>query len=276
MLRVATRPLPQAVVSDKPSCSGVAYAVSHNTPTLTYPAPKSGAYPGLSPSELVQQLVAEHRVQYVLLAGYLRVRAAAAACHCCGTPTAWTPPGAGAGVRNGSAVMPPAAGLWWVLQLHRPAAMQTLCLLHSSSSSACRQVMPSRQPCLPSAACLARSRPLTWPLPRPAAHPCGSGEGLPPPHAQHPPGPAAFLWWQGLLRREGAPGGDQVGVQVGCALGCWVPGHCWGYFWGYFWGIAGGISGALLGVLLGHLEACVPIGSGIEACSPACPALHPS
>lgn len=39
----------QAVVSDVPSCGGVAYAAQHGIPTLTYPASKKGLFPGLTP-----------------------------------------------------------------------------------------------------------------------------------------------------------------------------------------------------------------------------------
>jgi hypothetical protein len=63
----------QAVVSDLPSCGGVAYAQQHGIPTLTYPASKKGLFPGLTPQELVQQLKHELGADYVLLAGYLKV-----------------------------------------------------------------------------------------------------------------------------------------------------------------------------------------------------------
>jgi hypothetical protein len=63
----------QAVVSDVPSCGGVAYAQQHGIATLTYPASKKGLFPGLTPQELVQQLKQELGADYVLLAGYLKV-----------------------------------------------------------------------------------------------------------------------------------------------------------------------------------------------------------
>lgn len=63
----------QAVVSDVPSCGGVAYAKQHGIATLTYPASKKGLFPGLTAQELVQQLKNELTVDYVLLAGYLKV-----------------------------------------------------------------------------------------------------------------------------------------------------------------------------------------------------------
>lgn len=61
------------MVSDVPSCGGVAYAHQHGITTLTYPAPKSGAHPGLSVAELVSALTGSHQVDYVILAGYLKV-----------------------------------------------------------------------------------------------------------------------------------------------------------------------------------------------------------
>eukprot|EP00878_Enallax_costatus_P018721 GHUV01019724.1.p1 GENE.GHUV01019724.1~~GHUV01019724.1.p1 ORF type:complete len:186 (+),score=41.85 GHUV01019724.1:289-846(+) len=60
------------VVSDVPSCGGVAYAQEHGIPTLTYPASKKGLFPGLSREQLVQEM-ADRGVDYVLLAGYLKV-----------------------------------------------------------------------------------------------------------------------------------------------------------------------------------------------------------
>lgn len=44
------------VVSNAPTCGGVAYAQSHGIPTLTYPAPKSDPSAGLTAEQLVQQL----------------------------------------------------------------------------------------------------------------------------------------------------------------------------------------------------------------------------
>ena len=64
----------QAVVSDVPSCGGVSYAKDQGIATLTYPASKKGLFPGLSAEELVQQLTETHAADYVLLAGYLKVR----------------------------------------------------------------------------------------------------------------------------------------------------------------------------------------------------------
>ena len=44
------------VVSNSPSCSGVAYAQSHGIPTLTYPAPKADSAAGLTDAQLVAAL----------------------------------------------------------------------------------------------------------------------------------------------------------------------------------------------------------------------------
>ena len=63
----------QVVVSDVPSCGGVQYAQSHGISTLTYPIPKSGAFPGLTAEQLVNALKEEQKVDYVILAGYLKV-----------------------------------------------------------------------------------------------------------------------------------------------------------------------------------------------------------
>lgn len=63
----------QVVVSDVPTCGGVQYAQQHNIPTLTYPIPKKGGYPGLMPTELVNALRETYACSYVILAGYLKV-----------------------------------------------------------------------------------------------------------------------------------------------------------------------------------------------------------
>lgn len=62
-------------MSDVPTCGGVAYAQSHSIPTLTFPAPKKGGFPGLSVDELVAALTEQHRADFVLLAGFLKVGA---------------------------------------------------------------------------------------------------------------------------------------------------------------------------------------------------------
>ena len=49
------------------------YAKEHGIATLTYPIPKKGGHPGLTKEELVQQLTQELKVDYIILAGYLKV-----------------------------------------------------------------------------------------------------------------------------------------------------------------------------------------------------------
>lgn len=61
-----------AVVSDVPSCGGIQYAIDQGIQTLTYPIPKKGGFPGLTPDELVQSLK-DLSVDYVILAGYLKL-----------------------------------------------------------------------------------------------------------------------------------------------------------------------------------------------------------
>ncbi|KIY93908.1 phosphoribosylglycinamideformyltransferase [Monoraphidium neglectum] len=63
-----------AVVSDVPTCGGVQYAQSHGIPTLTYPIPKKGGFPGLTTEQLVEALTQQLGAEYVLLAGFLKVR----------------------------------------------------------------------------------------------------------------------------------------------------------------------------------------------------------
>lgn len=64
----------QAVVSDVPTCGGVAYAKEQGIATLTYPTSKKGLFVGPSKEELVQQLTEQRQVDFVLLAGYLKAR----------------------------------------------------------------------------------------------------------------------------------------------------------------------------------------------------------
>lgn len=67
-------------MSDVPGCKAVAYAHEHGIPTLTYPIPKKGDAPGLTPTQLVEALTSgPHKSDYVILAGYLKVRPP-----CCG------------------------------------------------------------------------------------------------------------------------------------------------------------------------------------------------
>ncbi|MEW5300163.1 MAG: hypothetical protein WDW36_003112 [Sanguina aurantia] len=62
-----------AVVSDIPSCGGIAYAANLGIPTLTYPIPKSKAFSGLTVEQLVESLQVTHKADYVLLAGFLKL-----------------------------------------------------------------------------------------------------------------------------------------------------------------------------------------------------------
>jgi len=68
-----TQHIPQVVVSDKPSCGGVQYAEAHGIKTLTFPIPKSGSFPGLTTDQLVEELRKGLNIDYVILAGYLKV-----------------------------------------------------------------------------------------------------------------------------------------------------------------------------------------------------------
>jgi len=61
------------VVSDVPTCAGVQYAQQNGIPTLTYPIPKKGDFPGLTVTQLVDGLKTVHRADYVILAGYLKL-----------------------------------------------------------------------------------------------------------------------------------------------------------------------------------------------------------
>ena len=58
-----------AVVSNVPSCGGVAWAQEQGIPTLTYPAKKGDPASGLSAAELVSAVRDTHGAEYVLLAG---------------------------------------------------------------------------------------------------------------------------------------------------------------------------------------------------------------
>lgn len=62
-----------AVVSDVPGCGGWQYAESQGIPTLIYPTPRKGGHTGLEPAELVTALRDELKVDYVILAGYLKL-----------------------------------------------------------------------------------------------------------------------------------------------------------------------------------------------------------
>lgn len=95
--RPANRPAnacAQAVVSDVPSCGGVAYAQQHGIPTLTFPASRKGEFAGLSPEELVAALTSgDTAADYVLLAGFLKVRCVQPLRqqHCAAACAVWCP-----------------------------------------------------------------------------------------------------------------------------------------------------------------------------------------
>lgn len=59
------------VVTNMPNCGGAAFARERGIPVLVYPDSKK--VPGLSPEELVEKLRQEHEVDFVILAGYLKL-----------------------------------------------------------------------------------------------------------------------------------------------------------------------------------------------------------
>ncbi|KAI7843268.1 hypothetical protein COHA_003101 [Chlorella ohadii] len=61
------------VVSNAPSCGGAEFARAHGIPVITYPAPKSDPAAGLTAEQLVQQLTQDFHVDFVILAGYLKL-----------------------------------------------------------------------------------------------------------------------------------------------------------------------------------------------------------
>lgn len=61
------------VVSNAPTCGGCQYAQAQGIPTLTFPAPKVDPAAGLSAEQLVQQLTEVYNVDFVILAGYLKL-----------------------------------------------------------------------------------------------------------------------------------------------------------------------------------------------------------
>ena len=60
------------VVSDTPGCGGWEYAAAHGIPTEVYTG-SAGKDSGLSTEALVAALKQRHAVDFVLLAGYLKV-----------------------------------------------------------------------------------------------------------------------------------------------------------------------------------------------------------
>lgn len=66
----------QVVISDIPGCGGWEYAAAHGIPTEVYPASAKATEAGsrpLSTPELVTAVKEHYAVDYVLLAGYLKV-----------------------------------------------------------------------------------------------------------------------------------------------------------------------------------------------------------
>ena len=67
-----------------PGCGGWKYAAEHSIATVAYPAsPRTvvnGNQTGVSTEELMHGLKEQHEVDYVLLAGYLKVFLTAAMC----------------------------------------------------------------------------------------------------------------------------------------------------------------------------------------------------
>ena len=67
----------QVVVSDVPQCGGCQYALEHGIATLAYPASSktivNGTQLGVTTEELIESLTQQYEVDYVLLAGYLKV-----------------------------------------------------------------------------------------------------------------------------------------------------------------------------------------------------------
>jgi folate-dependent phosphoribosylglycinamide formyltransferase PurN len=65
------------VISDVPTCGGWKYAAEHGIATVAYPASSktivNGEQTGVSTEELIKALKERHQVDYVLLAGYLKV-----------------------------------------------------------------------------------------------------------------------------------------------------------------------------------------------------------
>ena len=66
----------QVVISDIPGCGGWDYAAAHGIPTEVYPASAKATAAGSQPlttQELVTAVKELYAVDYVLLAGYLKV-----------------------------------------------------------------------------------------------------------------------------------------------------------------------------------------------------------
>ena len=66
----------QVVISDVPGCGGWKYAAEHGIATVAYPASSKTVVNGnqtVSTEELIPLLKEHHQVDFVLLAGYLKV-----------------------------------------------------------------------------------------------------------------------------------------------------------------------------------------------------------
>ena len=63
----------QVVVSDKPGCGGCIYAQEHGIPTVTFPTSKASPGTSVSLEELLHTFQSQYGVDYVLLAGYIKV-----------------------------------------------------------------------------------------------------------------------------------------------------------------------------------------------------------
>lgn len=74
--------LRQVVVSNAPSCGGVAYAEERGIPTLRYPGRQDDPN-ALTPERLVAELRDAHRVDVVCLAGYMKASSARRPCVSC-------------------------------------------------------------------------------------------------------------------------------------------------------------------------------------------------
>ncbi|KAL4549954.1 hypothetical protein Ndes2526B_g04933 [Nannochloris sp. 'desiccata'] len=66
-----------AVVTNAPSCKGALYAQEHGIPVLVHPPPKTDPSTGLGADELTDALVNAYTVDFIILAGYMKLVPAA-------------------------------------------------------------------------------------------------------------------------------------------------------------------------------------------------------